>query len=116
MASSSNDPSRPRYPDARTFRDAVDSGEAGPADLPAILAALCLTRRGDWDAAHDLANGLGTRLGDRLHGLLHVIEGDRGNAGYWYARAGARLIANHEVESEWLAIATDALAAEERAG
>lgn len=44
-----------------------------------------------WTAAHELAQAHeGERVYDRLHALLHRIEGDAWNAGYWYRRAGAR--------------------------
>lgn len=42
-----------------------------------------------WHAAHDLAQAHeGEPVYDRLHALCHRIEGDRGNAAYWYRRAG----------------------------
>lgn len=42
-----------------------------------------------WQAAHRVAqDGEGDRLHDWLHGLVHRIEGDPGNAAYWYRRAG----------------------------
>ena len=42
-----------------------------------------------WQRAHGLAQlHEGEALFDRLHALLHRIEGDDANAGYWYRRAG----------------------------
>lgn len=42
-----------------------------------------------WQRAHELAQQHeGEALYDRLHALLHRIEGDDANAGYWYRRAG----------------------------
>lgn len=42
-----------------------------------------------WRRAHELAqNHEGEAAYDRLHALLHRIEGDDANAGYWYRRAG----------------------------
>lgn len=44
---------------------------------------------GRWDAAHDIAQAHeGEPLADWLHAVLHKIEGDAGNARYWYHRAG----------------------------
>lgn len=41
-----------------------------------------------WKHAHQVAQAHeGDRLFDRLHALCHRIEGDDGNAGYWYRRA-----------------------------
>lgn len=42
-----------------------------------------------WQKAHELAQSHeGTPAYDRLHALLHRVEGDEPNAGYWYRRAG----------------------------
>lgn len=34
------------------------------------------------------------------HGIVHLMEGDRSNAGYWYGRAGRRLRDNASVQGE----------------
>ena len=45
-----------------------------------------------WTAAHEIAQAHeGERLFDALHALLHRIEGDDWNAGYWDRRAGTDL-------------------------
>lgn len=44
-----------------------------------------------WDAAHQLIQNESDPLSCQIHGLLHLIEGDRGNAAYWYQRAGLAL-------------------------
>ncbi len=42
-----------------------------------------------WQRAHDLAQQHeGIADYDRLHALLHRIEGDETNAAYWYRRSG----------------------------
>ena len=42
-----------------------------------------------WRRAHELAQrNEGVVLYDRLHALVHRIEGDEANARYWYRRAG----------------------------
>jgi hypothetical protein len=42
---------------------------------------------GDWEAAHDIAQRHeGDAAADWLHAVLHKIEGDDGNARYWYRR------------------------------
>jgi hypothetical protein len=46
--------------------------------------------RGDWDAAHAVAQGIEDATGAWIHAYLHRKEGDAGNAGYWYRRAGRR--------------------------
>lgn len=54
-----------------------------------LKAAVGAARDGDWDEAHRLAQAHeGERLADWLHGILHKMEPDPGNARYWYARCG----------------------------
>ena len=67
-------------------------GEAVAAKSGALhaLHALWLEAKGDWDGAHEAAQRDGDRAGDWVHAYLHRVEGDEGNAGYWYARAGRR--------------------------
>ena len=56
--------------------------------LPAL--ALWWEARGEWDKAHEVAQEAANKDGDWVHAYLHRVEGDEGNAGYWYARAGRR--------------------------
>lgn len=50
--------------------------------------ALAHLRAGRWETAHEIAQGDESRLGCWLHGVVHAVEGDLGNARYWYGRAG----------------------------
>jgi hypothetical protein len=43
---------------------------------------------GDWNAAHEIAQAHHDAQGAWVHAWLHRIEGDLGNADYWYQRAG----------------------------
>jgi hypothetical protein len=43
-----------------------------------------------------------------VHAYLHRKEGDDGNAGYWYARAG-RKFSETSFEAEWSEIARELL-------
>ena len=65
----------------------------GLAQLQRALDALAVEgfRLGPaWQSAHELAQAHeGERIFDRLHALCHRIEGDDGNARYWYRRASA---------------------------
>jgi hypothetical protein len=45
-------------------------------------------RSGDWDAAHNLVQSRSDKLACLIHAYLHREEGDLGNAGFWYRRAG----------------------------
>ena len=79
-----------------------------PADLAPPLAALWHAGRGEWDAAHTLAQDDRSRDAAWVHAYLHRQEGDRFNAAYWYRRAG-RTVAEGPLEDEWQAMAATLL-------
>jgi len=82
---------------------------APPASMPAPIVALWHDARGDWDAAHRVAQDIDDEDGAWIHAYLHRKEGDIGNAGYWYRRAG-RAAASGSLDDEWAAIASALLA------
>ena len=47
-----------------------------------------LLEAGDWEAAHKIVQSDPSPEGSWAHGIVHLMEGDDGNAGYWYRRAG----------------------------
>jgi hypothetical protein len=63
------------------------SAPAPPAGLSAALVALWHDAKGDWDAAHRVAQEVDDADGAWVHAYLHRKEGDEGNAAYWYRRA-----------------------------
>ena len=82
---------------------------APPAGLSPVLQGLWQDAKGNWEAAHGVAQGgEGTREFDRLHAYLHRKEGDAGNARYWYRRAGAEVFEG-SLEEEWRELVTKAL-------
>jgi len=76
------------------------SGAAPAPDLDAPLAALWSAAKGDWDAAHKLVQDESSADAAWVHAYLHRVEGDLGNAGYWYRRAG-KPVATGPLETEW---------------
>lgn len=52
------------------------------------IEALETERKGDWDAAHGMVQAINTAEAAWVHAYLHRVEGDPGNAAYWYHRAG----------------------------
>ncbi|MDZ8119898.1 hypothetical protein [Pontiella agarivorans] len=54
----------------------------------AYIRALEIERDGDWDAAHRIIQEINTTEAAWIHAYLHRVEGDSGNAAYWYRRAG----------------------------
>ena len=78
---------------------------APPPGLPLALLALWHAGRGEWAAAHGIAQaGEGEPACDWVHAYLHRQEGDLGNARYWYRRAD-RPEARDDLKDEWGAIA-----------
>jgi len=67
----------------------VDSLKTGsfPASASPLLQAVWHGLRGEWEAAHRIAQDADSAEGAWVHGWLHRIEGDLANAGYWYRRA-----------------------------
>lgn len=87
--------------DLEAMRQSVAAEAAPPEGLSDELRALWLTKKGEWDAAHDIAQDIDTQMGSWIHALLHLIEGDLGNAGYWYARAGKPVRPPEEIDQLW---------------
>jgi hypothetical protein len=81
------------------------SGAAPAPQLNAPLAALWWAARSGWDAAHKLVQDEDTREAAWVHAYLHRVEGDLGNAGYWYRQAGQPVAAG-SLETEWERIAS----------
>lgn len=69
------------------FRDTL-AAEAPPPDLSPGLRAMWEDARGNWNAAHAIAQQIEDKTGSWIHAYLHRKEGDLGNAAYWYRRAG----------------------------
>ena len=80
-----------------------------PASLPPTLVALWHDGRGDWEAAHRVAQDIDDEDGAWIHAYLHRKEGDLGNAAYWYRRAG-RPVASGTLDGEWRMMVTELLA------
>lgn len=87
------------------FHQSVEEDEQVPEAASKELQALWLVKKNQWDAAHDLCNNIDGTNGSWIHAYLHRVEGDYGNAGYWYARAGKETPARSvSLESEWLGL------------
>lgn len=81
------------------------SDSTPPAQLSKSLKALWLARADRWDEAHDLCQEVPGSAGAWIHAWLHRQEGDIGNAGYWYSRAGKPAVPkNRPLDEEWMEI------------
>lgn len=79
----------------------VCRAETMPASLSPELQAMWLIRNDQWEASHDIAQDIPSSDGSWIHALLHLIEGDTGNAGYWFRKAGRPVRGTHETDSLW---------------
>ena len=84
------------------FRESL-VGAAPPAGLSPVLQALWHDGRGDWEAAHTVAQDVADPDGAWVHASLHRKEGDAGNAAYWYRRA-SQPVCRESLDTEWAAI------------
>ena len=85
------------------------SGAAPAPDLVAPLAALWWAAKGKWDDAHKIVMDEETAEAAWVHAYLHRVEGDLGNAGYWYRRAN-QPVAKDSLDTEWERIVSALLA------
>ncbi len=88
--------------DLKAFKASLDR-DAPPAGLSPALEALWCEAKGDWRQAHRLAQQQRDQTGAWVHAYLHRVEGDTGNAGYWYRRAG-KPQSSAPLKQEWEAI------------
>jgi len=84
------------------FRQSLSESEP-PAELDFALAGLWWDAKGDWTRAHESAQQDESARGSWVHAYLHRKEGDLGNAGYWYSRAG-KVPCRESLDAEWLSI------------
>lgn len=68
--------------------------------------AIDLLAAGDWQAAHAIVQQDDSANGAWAHGVVHLMEGDRRNAGYWYRRAGKPMPRDGSVAEEIAALRT----------
>ena len=72
--------------------------------MGSLPEAIKLLEDGDWQAAHRIVQKDDSALASWAHGIVHLMEGDRRNAGYWYGRAGRKLPVDAEISSEIAAL------------
>jgi len=71
-----------------------------PPDARPLLVALWWDAKGDWAKAHEIVQEIESPEAAWVHAYLHRKEGDQGNAGYWYRRAG-RSHLRASLAAEW---------------
>jgi len=69
-------------------------------ELSDYLVSLWYDKKGNWDKAHQVAQGIPDKDGSWIHAYLHRVEGDTWNSNYWYTIAGKKM-PNISLEEEW---------------
>ena len=72
----------------KEFMQTVANDAEPGAALNGVLQAMWWAAKGDWEASHNIAQDIHNKDGSWVHAYLHRVEGDLGNASYWYNRAG----------------------------
>ena len=85
------------------------SGAVPAPQFDAPLAALWWAAKGGWEEAHKIVQDESTADAAWVHAYLHRVEGDLGNAGYWYRQA-SKPAATDSLQAEWERIASALLA------
>jgi hypothetical protein len=66
-----------------------------------LLRAVDLALANDWEGAHQIVQQYESNAAAAwIHAVLHKIEGDPGNARYWYQRANQMKHASDEPRAE----------------
>jgi len=80
----------------------IEKTEQEISELSTARRALWYAAHGHWDQAHQLVQDDPSTDCAWVHAYLHRVEGDIGNAHYWYRRAGQKpatdLSLEHELE------------------
>jgi hypothetical protein len=84
--------------DFQEFLQTLDKDE--PPGVSPLLVALWYDHKGNWERAHQIVQDIDESMASWIHAYLHRKEGDLGNAGYWYSRAG-RSRPNVDLSAEW---------------
>ena len=91
------------------FKTTIGQGKP-PEKINPLLQSLWFDAKGDWEAAHNIAQDINSDDGSWVHAYLHRKEDDSGNASYWYHKA-KRKMPSYDLSKEWDEIVTYFLSA-----
>lgn len=77
-------------PEAELYKslDRLFAGANAQGEQLELVRALLLLWHDHLDAAHKIAQDVGSASGSFVHGIMHRREPDYGNAAYWFRRVG----------------------------
>lgn len=90
----------------------VQNDAVPPHELSSEAQALWHAKKGNWEEAHEIAQEIHTTMGSWIHALLHLIEGDVGNANYWFHKAHKPTQGIAKIDALWETMAEEVLAHE----
>ena len=91
------------------LKTSASSENSPPAGLSEEARALWFIHADRWEEAHTIAQDIDTPVGSWIHALLHLIEGDLGNARYWFVEAGRPVKKPSQIDELWDEIAEEVL-------
>jgi hypothetical protein len=74
------------------LRDLAQAADLKGCASPEGARAGLLLYAGAWDAAHNVAQDLHTPEGSYWHAILHRMEPDDWNSGYWFRKVGRHAV------------------------
>ena len=89
----------------KDFSDSIAANTQQNREWVECLQSLGWAQKGNWEKAHDIAQDEGSKDGDWVHAYLHRVEGDLGNAAYWYNRASRPVKQTECLQEEWKELA-----------
>ena len=84
-----------------------------PENISPALKAIWHCQKGEPDLAHDIVQFLNDHIGCKIHAYIHRLEGDHGNARYWYNRASSHF-PDKSLKDELEILTDEVLSAETR--
>ena len=85
--------------DLKTFKASTKKNKP-PKGISLSLEAMWYQAKGNWEEAHRLAQSEKSPAGSWVHAFLHRVEGELGNAAYWY-RLADRPVCTSSLDDEW---------------
>jgi hypothetical protein len=86
--------------DAMMTRSFIEKAEQDITGESVALRGLWYAANGRWDTAHQLVQDDPSSDCAWVHAYLHRVEGDIGNAHYWYRQAGKKPATDLSLEQE----------------
>ena len=78
-------------------------------DWSGLIKSLWWAKKEKRKKSHNIAQDIATNDGSWIHAYLHRVEGDLGNAAYWYRRAGKSVKTRESLDMEWTEICEELL-------